>query len=183
LQGEARASGDERMVMSTVLGSCVATCLYDPEARIGGMNHFLLAEPLETKGEAEFDRSYGLFLMELLINEMLKLGAVKSRLKARIYGGANMASGLGPIGTTNVAFARQFLRTEKIDTVFEDVEGKWARRIEFRPSAGLVRARRVLAEDTPALDKQHSLTTPTKRPTTGYPRGGKQAPVGDVELF
>lgn len=80
MQEEARASADQRVIMSTVLGSCVATCLYDPVARIGGMNHFLLAEPPEHETDLSFDSSYGLFLMELLVNEMLKLGALKSRM-------------------------------------------------------------------------------------------------------
>ena len=74
LQGEAKASCDERVIMSTVLGSCVATCLYDPLARVGGMNHYLLSKPLD-RSASNADSSYGLFLMELLINEMLKLGA------------------------------------------------------------------------------------------------------------
>ena len=93
MQGEARASDDERILMSTVLGSCVSTCLFDPVAKVGGMNHFLLAEPLDQEKKSQFDSSYGLFLMELLINEMIKLGAVKHRMKARLYGGANISSG------------------------------------------------------------------------------------------
>ena len=173
LQGEARASGDDRLVMSTVLGSCVATCLYDPVARIGGMNHYLLAKPVaETTCN---DSSYGLFLMELLINEMLKLGADKTRMKARIYGGANMAAGLGTIGTTNAQFARQFLQDEAIPTVFEDLEGNCARRIDFRPSTGQVRARHVTAERSPAGSDD--------APVRDKPPGSLQGNIGGVELF
>ena len=81
LQGEARASADPHAEMSTILGSCVATCLFDPVARVGGMNHFLLAEPPSHVRNQAFDSDYGLFLMELLINEMLGLGARKNRMK------------------------------------------------------------------------------------------------------
>ena len=68
LQGEALASGDPQVEMSTVLGSCVCTCLFDPIARIGGMNHFLLAEPPKGSDSQKFDKDYGLFLMELLMH-------------------------------------------------------------------------------------------------------------------
>lgn len=173
LQGEARATRDERTIMSTVLGSCVATCLYDPVARVGGMNHYLLAKPIDET--ASPDSSYGLFLMELLINEMLKLGADKKRMKARLYGGANMSVGLGTIGTVNAQFARQFLHDESIPTVFEDLEGNCARRIEFRPSTGQVRARRVAADKTPS-----TVTTPVVKQK---PLGSPQGDLGDVELF
>lgn len=170
MQGEAHASSDERVLMTTVLGSCVSTCLYDPGAKVGGMNHFLLAEPLLGAGLGDFDSSYGLFLMELLVNEMLKLGADKRRMKARLYGGANIRSGLGPIGSANAAFARQFLADEGIEKVFEDLEGSNARRIEFCPANGRVRARRVASEEPP--------TQPTRKP-----QASAQGGLGSVELF
>jgi chemotaxis protein CheD len=126
--------------------------------------------------------------MELLVNEMLKLGALKSRMKARLYGGANMApglgvsgpGGLGRIGSANAAFARRFLRDEGIATVFEDLEGGWARRIEFNPVRGLVRARRVAAAMTPELAPP---VPPRAAAATGNSQGTAQAPIGDVELF
>ena len=66
IQGQARASADPQAEMNTILGSCVATCLFDPVARIGGMNHFLLAEPPQSARGDGFDANYGLYLMELL---------------------------------------------------------------------------------------------------------------------
>lgn len=171
MQGEARASADPNLTMTTILGSCVATCLYDPVVRVGGMNHFLLAEPAAHARRQGFDRDYGLFLMELLINEMLKLGAAKSRMKARLYGGANMNPDLAPIGSGNAAFARGFLAAEGIATVFEDLEGTRARRVEFRPASGMVRSR-VVAVD-PA-----SLPVPTHKS-----RSAAQSGFGAVELF
>lgn len=167
VQGQAKASTDPRVEMSTILGSCVATCLFDPIARVGGMNHFLLAEPpVHVRNEA-FDSDYGLFLMELLINEMLSLGAIKSRLRARLYGGANLNPDLSPIGTANAAFARQFLERENIPKVFEDLEGTQARRIQFRPVSGQVRARLVPSDVAP----------------TEKPLGRPQSALGTVELF
>jgi chemotaxis protein CheD len=167
VQGEARASTDPRVEMTTVLGSCVATCLFDPLARVGGMNHFLLAEPPPHVRNQSFDSDYGLYLMELLINEMLALGAVKNRLRARLYGGANLNPDLSPIGSVNAAFARQFLEREGIPKVFEDLEGHQARRIQFRPAGGQVRARLVPAD-----------TAPTQKPL-----GRPQSALGTVELF
>jgi chemotaxis protein CheD len=167
LQGEAKASADPRVEMSTILGSCVATCLFDPVARVGGMNHFLLAEPPKHVRHQTFDSDYGLFLMELLVNEMLGLGAHKTRMRARVYGGANLNPDLSPIGTANAAFARQFLEREGIPKVFEDLEGVQARRIQFRPAGGQVRARLVPADSAP----------------TQKPLGRPQSALGTVELF
>lgn len=167
VQGEAKASADPRAEMSTILGSCVATCLFDPVARIGGMNHFLLAEPPAHLRSQAFDSDYGLFLMELLINEMLGLGARKSRMRARLYGGANLNPDLAPIGSANAAFARQFLDREAVPCVFEDLEGTQARRIQFRPASGQVRARLVPSEVAP----------------TEKPLGRPQSALGTVELF
>ncbi len=167
LQGEAHASSAPQVELSTVLGSCVATCLFDPIARVGGMNHFLLAEPPPHLGHLEFDEHYGLFLMELLINEMLKLGAAKSRLKARLYGGANMNSGLSQIGSANAAFARRFLQQEGIVQAFEDLEGQSARRVYFQPATGRVRCSTTAQA---AIPKQKPAAPP-------------QSDIGQVELF
>ncbi|MEM6266447.1 MAG: chemotaxis protein CheD [Pseudomonadota bacterium] len=167
LQGEAYASGDRQLELSTVLGSCVSTCLYDPKARIGGMNHFLLAEPLGHAPKAGYDSDYGLYLMEVLINEMLSLGASKRNLKGRLYGGANINAELAPIGSANAAFAREFLKREGIEQVFEDLEGRHARRIHFRPASGLVRCREVI-DETPPREK---------------PLGRPKSALGAVELF
>ncbi|MEM1195964.1 MAG: chemotaxis protein CheD [Pseudomonadota bacterium] len=167
IQGQAHSSEDANVEFNTVLGSCVATCLFDPVARIGGMNHFLLAEPPKSARSATFDSNYGLYLMELLVNQMLQLGAIKSRLKGRLYGGANINADLGAIGSANAAFAREFLASEGIEKVFEDLEGSRARRIQFRPASGLVRCREVAPVAAPK-DK------PLVRP---------QSALGNVELF
>lgn len=167
MQGEAKASNDPGIEFTTILGSCVATCLFDPVAHVGGMNHFLLAEPPSHHDRSEFDQTYGLFLMELLVNEMLALGAAKSRMKARLYGGANIRVGMTPIGSVNANFAREFLRVEGITSVHEDLEGTNARRVHFLPASGKVRCKTAIG-DIPTMQK------PLRRP---------QSAGGDVELF
>lgn len=167
LQGEVHVGMDPGLELSTVLGSCVATCLYDPVARIGGMNHFLLAEPPSREKKVEFDEHYGVFLMELLVNEMLKLGASKQRLRARLYGGAAMQLSGTPIGSVNAQFARDFLAREKIELGLTDLGGMVARRVHFRPASGQVRCRTTSTEAVPKAK-------PLSRPAIAH---------GDVELF
>ena len=167
LQGQARVSAGPRVEFSTVLGSCVATCLFDPDVQVGGMNHFLLAEPPPGSSVSLVDEHYGVYLMELLVNEMLKQGARKMRLKAHLYGGANVNRNMMRIGTVNAEFARAFLVREGIALMREDLGGTGARRVDFRPASGQVRCRTV--EDRLAPPVQ-----PTSRPAKA---------IGDVELF
>ncbi|MEE4200717.1 chemotaxis protein CheD [Erythrobacter sp.] len=167
LQGEAKASADPAVEMTTILGSCVATCLYDPLAKVGGMNHFLLGEPSGGSASARVDGDYGLYLMEVLINDMLAQGALKQRLRARLYGGGNLNPDLGAIGSANARFAREFLRKEGIEKAFEDLEGTHARRVDFRPATGQVRCRRIAETAAP----------------TQKPQARPSDLVGGVELF
>lgn len=168
MQGQSRVSGAPDAVLSTVLGSCVATCLYDPEARIGGMNHFLLPEPHGGgHGSGPVDEHYGIYLMEVLINEMLAKGARKPRLRAHLYGGANMHKGMARIGSMNAAFARAFLDREGIVLARENLGGTAARRVEFRPASGQVRCR--LVENAMAPDP--------------LPLRPRPDATGDLELF
>jgi len=144
VQGEHCVIGEPDAVLTTILGSCIAVCLHDPVARLGGMNHFLLAEP---SGNTIVNRRdlqrYGVHAMELLINALMASGADRSRLKAHCYGGAQVVAGLGAIGSENAAFARRFLQTEGIATAHEDVGGHHARRVEFMPYLGRSRCNLV----------------------------------------
>lgn len=167
LQGQVQVSADPGVEFSTVLGSCVATCLFDPDARMGGMNHFLLSEPPASHAPGEIDVHYGVYLMELLINEMLARGAAKQRMRAHIYGGGNLHFGMTRIGTANANFARGFLQRERIPLLREDLQGTHARHIDFRPATGQVRCRIVENKFAPAVK-------PTIRPDCSS---------GDVELF
>lgn len=162
LQGQARVSGDPRVELTTVLGSCIACCLFDPTSNVGGMNHFLLAEPNTQNGA---DEHYGVYLMEVLINEMLAYGASRQAMRAHLYGGANMHAGMTRIGSANAAFAADFLDRERIIVVRSGLGGMQARRVDFRPARGQARCRVV---------DEVVATQPAPRPA---------ASRGDVELF
>ena len=138
LQGEYKISGRPDVVLSTLLGSCVAMCLFDPVASIGGLNHFLL--PGAGSGE-ENARSlrYGAYSVELLVNNLLALGASKERLRAKLFGGARMLAGLTDLGARNAEFAEQYLLRENIPLVGSSLRGERGRRIEFWPHSGRTR--------------------------------------------
>jgi len=136
-QGEYKTSTQPADVLSTVLGSCVAACIWDPVRALGGMNHFLLPASHDT-GNARSLR-YGAHAMEMLINDLLKQGAVRGALQAKLFGGANMASNLGDIGASNARFAKNYLETEGIPCLAESLGGTNARRVLFRPATGHVR--------------------------------------------
>jgi len=144
IQGEHAVATEPEVVITTLLGSCVAVCLHDAEARVGGMNHFLLGEPGAEQRLQHHEMSrYGVHAMELLINAMMAAGAARQRLRARIFGGANIIAGLGGIGSDNVAFARRFMAVEGIPVGPSDTGGTAARRVEFRPWEGQVRSIRA----------------------------------------
>ena len=133
LQGHFKTSNSSAMVMTTILGSCVSICMYDEDVGAGGMNHFLLpGDPSKTSS----GNKYGVHAMEIMINELLKLGAQKTALKAKVFGGAQMAANLMNIGEQNGAFARGFLHDESIPIISESLGGTQARRIRFWPGTG-----------------------------------------------
>lgn len=166
IQGEAKWGSGEDLVLTTLLGSCVAACLRDPIAGVGGMNHFLLPGNCEGQGRSRSE-SYGLYLMEILINGLLKKGARRERLEAKLFGGARTVEGLSDIGAKNAAFARDFLKMEGIGYHGGDLGGAKGRRIEYWPHTG--RARQVF------LDKSAALPPP--------PPVRQQQSTGDLELF
>src|SRR5580692_5502055 len=92
IQGDCRVTADPEVIMTTVLGSCIATCMRDPVAMVGGMNHFLLPEGQGT--DRPTSMRYGAHAMELLVNALLTLGARRERLEAKLFGGARMTDGL-----------------------------------------------------------------------------------------
>jgi len=156
LPGEYFASAEE-MVISTVLGSCVAACLYDRVSGVFGMNHFML--PVGS-GEAGMSMRYGAYAMEVLLNEMFKLGARRERLEAKVTGGAAVLPDMKflNVGERNAAFVVDYLNTEGITIVAADLEGKYARKIYLYGATGRVRIRqlRALKNDTvPRRDAEY----------------------------
>jgi chemotaxis protein CheD len=137
-QGEYLVSKEPGLVISTILGSCVAACLFDPVARVGGMNHFLLPGEAD-KGSGRANDYLGVHLMELLINGLLREGAERDRLTAKLFGGGRTIQGLSDIGGRNADFAQRFLEREGIKLLPGSLGGVLGRRIEFTPTTGRVR--------------------------------------------
>lgn len=137
IQGSHQLSAELDVCLTTVLGSCVAACLFDPVAGVGGMNHFLLAEG----GKGDVAMRYGVYAMEVLINDLMKAGARRDNLQAKLFGGAKMFDGLNDVGEANARFARGFLAREGIALVGGSLGGRSARRVEFWPATGRARQR------------------------------------------
>ena len=134
-QGEFAIGEGPGSSITTILGSCVATCLYDPVAGLGGMNHFLLPEGANGGAGA----SFGINAMELLINALIKAGARRERLQAKVFGGARMIAGLSDVGARNGSFVLDFLRREGILCTGQSLGGTQARRVQFWPEDGRAR--------------------------------------------
>lgn len=132
---------DESMVIMTVLGSCIAACLWDSRAHIGGMNHFMLPD-----GEqGDVSGRYGSYAMELLINEMLKLGARRETMQAKVFGGGQVMHNFTTmnVGERNTSFVMNYLHTERIPIVSEDVLDIYPRKVVFFPTTGKAMVKRL----------------------------------------
>jgi chemotaxis protein CheD len=149
VQGEFFVSDDPSVVLVTLLGSCVAACVRDPVARVGGMNHFLL--PGSEKGASAESERYGVHLMELLVNGLLQRGARKNRLEAKLFGGARTMENLSDIGRKNAAFAERFLKTEEINYLGGSCGGDNGRRVQFWPVTGRARQALIASKSTPVV--------------------------------
>jgi chemotaxis protein CheD len=166
VQGEFKVSDDPHVVLTTLLGSCVAACIRDPIAGVGGMNHFLLPGP-EVGGAKDSER-IGVHLMELLLNGLMRQGAQRDRLEAKLFGGARMMSGLSDIGKKNAEFAKKFLAYEGIKMVGGNTGGDQGRRIQFSPVTGR------------ALQSYISKVVDTPPPPRSV---APRSVAGDVDLF
>lgn len=140
-QGEHHVTADRDVVLTTVLGSCVAACLCDPFAGVGGMNHFLLPDGAGAGTDA--GRRYGAYAMELLINDLLKAGARRERLEAKLFGGGRMFDSLRDVGLANADFAERFLADEGIPVVSGSLRGVGGRRLHYWPASGRAMQRSV----------------------------------------
>jgi len=146
LPNEYYVTGDD-LLISTVLGSCVAACIHDPIARLGGMNHFMLPEG-DLSSPASATMRYGAHAMEVLINELLKAGAARSRLQAKVFGGGAVLANMQHmnIGERNAAFVLKYLNLESIPVAAQDLGGDFPRRVGFFPQTGQVRMRKLTTE-------------------------------------
>jgi chemotaxis protein CheD len=175
LPGEYFACNDETLIV-TVLGSCVSVCLRDPILRIAGMNHFLLPANKDIKNVNSDSARYGVYAMEVLINHMIKLGASKSRMEAKVFGGGNVLKQLrsNSVGEQNANFVEEYLKTENIRVVAKDLLGEFPRKIYFFPLSGEVKVRKLKSlHNTTIIDRESEYRVKVN-----------QAPAsGDVDLF
>ena len=135
---------EQGMLLVTVLGSCVAACIRDTEARVGGMNHFMLPDDggRDTVGASA---RYGTYAMEVLINHLLKSGARRSRLEAKVFGGGAVMASLSSsnVGARNAEFVLDYLKTEKIPVVAKDLLDSYPRKVYYFPDSGRVLVKKL----------------------------------------
>ncbi len=172
LPGEYFVATDDLVIM-TVLGSCIAACIWDGKVRAGGMNHFMLPDGDSADG---FGR-YGSYAMELLINEMLKMGARRETMQAKVFGGAQVMAGFTTmnVGERNTKFVLDYLATERIPVVSQDVLDIHPRKVCFFPVTGKALVKRLAHShpETLAVEERRGNAAAVVKTTSG----------GSVDLF
>jgi chemotaxis protein CheD len=166
LPGEYFVSREELPIMTT-LGSCIASCLRDRVAGVGGMNHFMLPDGAGDNGR------YGAFAMERLISELLELGATRGTLEAKVFGGGQVMAGMDSlqVGERNTRFVLDYLRTERIPVVGKDVLDVYPRKLCFLPHSGKAMVKRLTsAHATELLERELALAP-------------RPAATGSIDLF
>lgn len=160
-------------ILTTVLGSCVATCLIDEQNGISGMNHFMLPRIMSADEifTSEIGR-YGMFAMELLLGEMVKLGADRQALKAKVFGGAAMFPQAAPseIARSNIDFVRRFLTLEQIPISAEHLGGNQGRKIIFFTDRGRVFMRLLNPGHSAAIARRESRLRSADREMASPPQ-------------
>lgn len=174
-------------ILSTVLGSCIACCVYDLEGGIGGMNHFMLPH-LNTNGAApnwdmnhpDAETRFGNFAMEKLINAIMKYGGSRSRLQFKIFGGGNILnSRTQDVGARNAEFAEHFIDSEGFKLTTADTGTKYPRKVNFYPLTGRVQVKKLdrLASNT-LIKREDSYDKEAK---AEFDHNAKD--TGNVDLF
>lgn len=173
LPGFHAVTGEQELALVTLLGSCVAACIRDPQIAYGGLNHFLL--PGDVNSDQKSAR-YGVHAMEVLINDILKKGGVKSRLEAKVFGGANVidVSAHETVGDRNCRFVCDYLKAEGVRVTAQDLGGDRARRVFFFPATGRASVLKLPVSDNRRL-RNEEMALRSK---------AQAAPkAGGVELF
>lgn len=161
---------DKNMLIVTVLGSCVAACIRDVKSGIGGMNHFMLPDggTGDINSPVSESMRYGNYAMEILINQLIKHGAKRENLEAKIFGGGSVLKAFTAInvGERNAAFVKRYLKAENIRIAGEDLNDIYPRKVYFFPHTGrvLVKKLRKVHNDTLAKREEFyasSLQTST----------------------
>jgi len=170
LPGEYFVYNEDILIMTT-LGSCIAACLWDRNARVGGMNHFMLPDGAGDSGR------YGSYAMELLINEMMKRGASRMNMEAKVFGGGQVVAGMNSlnVGERNTSFVIDYLKMERIPILSKDVLDIYPRKVCFLPASGKAMVKRLAPANAEALVAQDRAAAQRAVPAN---TGG-----GSVDLF
>jgi len=170
---------DMQRPICTLLGSCVAVCLYDPAVGVGGMNHFMLPNMRKREGGVDVDSLLsGDYAMEVLLNGILARGGARHRLKAKAFGGGTIISGIAAsgIGKRNAEFTRDWLAREGIELVASDFLGACSRKVLLVPATGDAYCRRMTTTMANAQE--------VARAELAYAESlRKPPPKSNVELF
>lgn len=165
------------MLISTVLGSCVSACIRDRITGLGGMNHFMLPDGAEASNSpVSASMRYGSFAMEVLINDLLKAGARREHLEAKVFGGGAVLRGFTAmnVGERNAAFVMSFLKTERIPVLAQDLNDVYPRKVYFFPRTGKVLVKKLMQTQNDTLAQRE----------LDYAKRLKVQPVGGaIDLF
>lgn len=176
LPGEYYYTG-KNMLIVTVLGSCVSACIRDRISGLGGMNHFMLPDGGgDGSSPVSASMRYGSFAMEILINDLLKAGARRENLEAKVFGGGAVLRGFTAmnVGERNAAFVTSFLKTERIPVMAADLNDIYPRKVYFFPKTGKVLVKKLMQTQNDTLAKRE----------LDYAKRLKVEPVGgDIDLF
>ncbi len=175
LPGEYYVTCGDKMIV-TVLGSCVAVCLRDTATGCGGMNHFLLPHDSGEAGLMSESGRYGVYAMELLINHLMKLGARRANLEAKVFGGGNVLQGItqSNVGQRNAEFVLEYLHLEQIPLVAQDLLDIYPRKVYFFPDTGQVLVRKLRSlHNTTIFDRESEYRLRVRHRHVS----------GDVDLF
>lgn len=169
---------DKNMLIVTVLGSCVSACIRDTFTGIGGMNHFMLPDSAKADRDNPVSESmrYGTYAMEVLINQLLRNGARRENLEAKIFGGGNVLRSFttNNVGDRNAAFVKQYLKDEGIRVTGEDLLDIYPRKVYFFPKTGKVLVKKL---------KQLNNYTLVKREEAYSSKLKTNDVGGEVDLF
>lgn len=178
LPGEYYVTRNEEL-LTTVLGSCIAACIRDPLAGVGGMNHFMLPEDANGSGhwhayDAAASTRYGNFAMEHLINDVIKYGGRRERMEVKIFGGGRIIASMTNIGERNVDFVYEYLQYEGMRVVAADTGDVYPRKVIYYPMTGRARVKKLYSQhNSTIVDRENS-----------YRRSLEKQPVaGEIELF
>lgn len=176
LPGEFYFTGKDMLIV-TVLGSCVSACIRDRVSGVGGMNHFMLPDGGgDVDNPVSASMRYGTYAMEVLINELLKAGAKRENMEAKVFGGGNVLRGFTAInvGQRNAQFVLDYLRTERMRVIAEDLNDIYPRKVYFFPKTGKVLVKKLKVEHNDTLKKrEQDYASRLKTTSVG----------GEVDLF